>query len=619
MNHPTLEVLISTCGDGIHRVAAMLQAPRPDVGYVVSWQSDGASAGLYYGSPAVPAGLAERADVRVVTMKGRGLSRNRNNALRHAVAPLLLLADDDETFLPDAFDRLIDAFRRQPEASVLLFRVRTPDGRSPRPYPPALCDYARRPRGTYVNSVEVAFRRSTILPPFSEQMGLGAPMLGCGEEEVFVHQVWQRGGIVRYVPIVIAVTDDATTGRRLLIDRKVQAAKGAVLRLMHGRVGALLRVAKTAILAPRGHRRTMWHAMCDGMRAAREVRHEVWSAHLFAPLPDARPQCTFTAETGPQLAVVIACYNRAATLPRLFASLAATTWRPLHVVLVDNTSTDATPALCRRFADHAPQGMTVICTTCAKRGAAAARNMGLQQVTAPWVYFFDSDDELSPRFFDDVMAAVQQTDVDMVCARTRMVFADGREKARTVFRRGGACDQLLTGMLGTQGMVFRTAFLRRIGGWNEALPVWNDWELGLRALLARPRRVWLSATYHRLYQHPDSLTGSGFAPRLPHLTLALEAALSAIHHAAATSSPSSSPSSPSAERRLRSAYFSALYARVAILSGHLRREGHPAAARRLMQRFAALPLRRPRFVYKMLAFLTARGLPGTWALARRLC
>ena len=617
MYHPTLEVLVCTCGDGIRRIAAMLQAPRPDVGYVVSWQTDDAV-------PAVPEALTRRADVRVVTMEGRGLSRNRNNALRHAVAPLMLIADDDVAFLPDAFGHIIGAFRSQPEATLLLFRALTPDGRPHQTYPPTLCDYARRPRGTYVISFEVVCRRSAILPPFSEQMGIGGPQLGCGEEELFVHQVWQRGGIVRYVPVSIVVTNDDTTGHRLYADRRVQAAKGAVLRLMHGAVGTALRLVLTVWRAPRGLRRSMWHAMCDGAHAARSVRREVEQAFPMAGAPYLRLQTALHAHPRqqtvvtpapraavPPLAVVIPCYNRAATLPRLFASLRATTWRPLHVVLVDNASTDATPALCQAFAASAPRGMAVTCLTCERPGAAAARNCGLQQVDAPWVYFFDSDDELSPTFFDAVMAAVQPDDLDMLCARTRMVFANGHEKARTIFRHGDATDQLLTAMLGTQGMVFRTAYLRRLGGWNEDLRIWADWELGLRALLAHPRRRWLPGIWHRLYQHPDSLTGTDFASQLPQLTDALSAALLALHGAV--------PLAAAAERRRRSAFLSAFYARVALLSGHLRREGHPDTARQLMQHFAALPLRRPHLIYNTLAFLTARGLPGIWALARWLC
>ena len=60
--------------------------------------------------------------------------------------------------------------------------------------------------------------------------------------------------------------------------------------------------------------------------------------------------------------------------------------------------------------------------------------------------------------------------------------------------------------------VFQNRLLQRIGGWNGHLPRWNDWELGLRALLHNPRVVWLKdKPYHSVYEHAESITGTDFS------------------------------------------------------------------------------------------------------------
>ena len=223
--------------------------------------------------------------------------------------------------------------------------------------------------------------------------------------------------------------------------------------------------------------------------------------------------------------LIIPYHNRRKYLPRTLRSLLNSTLRPRYVYLVDNNSTDGSAEFCRRFADAHPS-YPFIHLSCSQPGAAATRNAALQLVETEWVFFFDSDDELSSCYLENVLYKLRQKpDTDVVACATRMHFPDGRVKVRQVMYNASAADQILASQLATQGMCFRTEFLRRIGGWNEQLFVWNDWELGLRVLLNQPRVSWLkSRAYHHIYQHPDSLTSSGVCGRLHLLLPALEAA-----------------------------------------------------------------------------------------------
>lgn len=259
--NPMLEILICTIDGGIARVSRILRPRRADVRYLVSWQYTTAE------RPAVPAQLAERDDVRVIPVAGKGLSANRNHAFGQAKGDLLLLADDDVRYGEADFDRVMAAFGKYPEADVICFQAKDEAGNPMRSYPLLPCRYEQRPYGSYVCSWEIALRNRKNLPLFDERFGLGAPFLACGEEEVWVETVVRQGGVVQYEPVPVVSTDRHTTGMKFLESPAVQRSKGAVLYYMHGFAGALLRCVKYSLTISGVRRRfVVLRNMWDGIR-----------------------------------------------------------------------------------------------------------------------------------------------------------------------------------------------------------------------------------------------------------------------------------------------------------------------------------------------------------------
>lgn len=295
--------------------------------------------------------------------------------------------------------------------------------------------------------------------------------------------------------------------------------------------------------------------------------------------------------------IVIPYRDRAAFLPETLASLPP----DAAIILVDNGSTDDSATLCRDFAATRPN---VRCISQPSGGAAAARNAGLAAVETEWVYFFDSDDVYSaPVAFFQWPDVASYDALDVICLPTQMERStpDATRLIPRDFRpTASPADQILISMLATQTMLLRTAFLRRIGGWNETLPVWNDWELGLRVLLNAPRLQWVatSAPYHRIRLHAASLTGSRFSERATERFLALSAAESLIN-----ASPNGVPSSPDPKKLLR-----ALDLRRGILCGHLLREHYALTAADKPRTLRA----------RLLMHYVRLGLRGAWRIARLL-
>ena len=241
MKNTTLEILISTINEGINKIPDILLPPRANVKYLVSWQRTGT---VRVEEPSI---LSERKDVKIVPLDGRGISSNRNNALKNASGDILLFSDDDTIYEPSYFERIKYNFAKYPKADVICFRAIDKDGNFIKRYSSTPFIYANRPRGTHFSSVEIALRRRTDIPFFDERFGLGSKYLACGEEEIFLNDIYKQGLKIIYVPETIVKTDAHTTGKRFRTFAAVRRAKGAVLCTLYGPIGAAARSLKYAL------------------------------------------------------------------------------------------------------------------------------------------------------------------------------------------------------------------------------------------------------------------------------------------------------------------------------------------------------------------------------------
>lgn len=310
------------------------------------------------------------------------------------------------------------------------------------------------------------------------------------------------------------------------------------------------------------------------------------------------------------VSVIIPVYNRSHTLPRLFNSLRGITYSPVQLVFVDNNSTDNSLELCQVFCQQLqhdfPDGSLFgVATSCLRLGASAARNDGLKKATGEYCCFFDSDDEFSSDFLSAMMTAIG--DSDLCLTRTRMVMPDGKTRIRDGWASPTIADHLLGQMVSTQSFLARTDYVRAIGGWDETLRIWDDYELGLRLLSGQyrlvvpassfrccpPRLSWQPAVWHRIHQHPDSITGASFSENYDRICHTLSIML---HETYAL-----------CDRRATKA----LLYRTAILRGHFRREGNAKLA-------YALPIKRQNVFSVLLENYVSIGGRGAWRVALKL-
>jgi glycosyltransferase involved in cell wall biosynthesis len=101
-----------------------------------------------------------------------------------------------------------------------------------------------------------------------------------------------------------------------------------------------------------------------------------------------------SASDRPWVSVIVPAYNAESTLQTALDSILAQTWANLEVIVVDDCSTDGTPAIVTRYAERDPRIHLVEAT--ANRGPYVSRNIGLERATGEFVTCNDADDWSHP-------------------------------------------------------------------------------------------------------------------------------------------------------------------------------------------------------------------------------
>lgn len=124
----------------------------------------------------------------------------------------------------------------------------------------------------------------------------------------------------------------------------------------------------------------------------------------------------------PLISVIVPVYNIIPYLPRCVESLKQQTYRNLEILLVDDGSTDDTPALCDRLAEtdarirvfHKENG-----------GPSSARNLGLGQAKGEYVGFVDSDDYVDADMYERLYRAASDTGMPVAQVGRDEIDKDG--------------------------------------------------------------------------------------------------------------------------------------------------------------------------------------------------
>jgi glycosyltransferase involved in cell wall biosynthesis len=186
-------------------------------------------------------------------------------------------------------------------------------------------------------------------------------------------------------------------------------------------------------------------------------------------------------------------YNRAWCVAEAIASVLALP-EDLELVVVEDGSTDATPAIVAEFAARVPGRVRVATHPgAANRGIARSRNLGLAQARGCYVAFLDSDDLYLPQRFGHALAWLDRHPDAAACIEPT-VLRDAPGQPEQLLNPLGPVPAADCGWLDAMlfansfwnmaGITARRGALRDFGGFDERLRVGEEVALWLKLAAA---------------------------------------------------------------------------------------------------------------------------------------
>lgn len=221
----TTDILICTLDDGIWGVDKILLKQNPSINYIISWQQT-----KEYSN--IPQTL-KRGDVQIYILKGIGLSRNRNNALKHATSDICMIADDDVVYDLEGIQTVCEYYEQHPNVDIVTYKFSSKS--NDKKHPNFSFDLRKSPKGFSISSIEISFRREKVQGQiaFNELMGLGSPYSGAGEDDLFILDCLCSKLRCQYIPVNVLYHEHESTGRSQGGNPKVIFSRGILTRIYH--------------------------------------------------------------------------------------------------------------------------------------------------------------------------------------------------------------------------------------------------------------------------------------------------------------------------------------------------------------------------------------------------
>ena len=127
----------------------------------------------------------------------------------------------------------------------------------------------------------------------------------------------------------------------------------------------------------------------------------------------------------PAISVIVPVYKAEKYLDRCVKSILEQTFQDFELILINDGSPDACPAMCDAYAAQYP---CVKAIHSPNRGVSSARNLGLKAAQGKYVKFVDSDDYLGPDHLKTLFEAAERSGASWVWGRQTWVTKNGMGK-----------------------------------------------------------------------------------------------------------------------------------------------------------------------------------------------
>jgi glycosyltransferase involved in cell wall biosynthesis len=200
------------------------------------------------------------------------------------------------------------------------------------------------------------------------------------------------------------------------------------------------------------------------------------------------------------VSVIVPVFNREELVQRALDSVAAQTYRPVELIVVDDGSCDQTPRITAEWM-NANERADFRCRLLrqANAGPAAARNAGVQISHGEYIQYLDSDDIMHPQKLELHVSLLRENPSFDYTWSPNGTFSDGSVCTMTNNHnldavRREAAKTLSTDVLSTiyslLGGLYRRRLLLLAGPLNESLTVAEDIEFIARMTALHPNVIY---------------------------------------------------------------------------------------------------------------------------------
>jgi glycosyltransferase involved in cell wall biosynthesis len=188
--------------------------------------------------------------------------------------------------------------------------------------------------------------------------------------------------------------------------------------------------------------------------------------------------CHPRLDTTPPVSVIIPTYNRGWILHEALESVLAQDYPDFELIVVDDGSTDRTPAVLQRYGNR----LRVLAQK--NRGVSAARNRGIAAAKANLIAFLDSDDLWLPGKLKAQVDFFQHHPGALICQTEEIWIRNGvrvnpakrhRKPSGMIFEAS-----LHLCLVSPSAVMVRRRLFEQVGIFDESLPACEDYDLWLR-------------------------------------------------------------------------------------------------------------------------------------------
>lgn len=172
--------------------------------------------------------------IKIYSFAERGVGLSRNNALMRATGDIILFADDDEVFEDNYAKKIVNEFKENKKADMIIFGINSV-GVDREAYYIEKTSRVHKYNSLKYGVVRFAIKLNKIRKNninFSLLFGGGAKY-GSGEDSIFIYDCLNKGMKIYTSPIVIGVVDFSESSWFNGYNEKYYFDKGALFYVLH--------------------------------------------------------------------------------------------------------------------------------------------------------------------------------------------------------------------------------------------------------------------------------------------------------------------------------------------------------------------------------------------------